>query len=183
VARCGDGEQALEAVARLGPDVLLIELRTPGADGLEVLRRLASRRARTPVVLLADGLGEREAEEAMRLGVSGVILKEMMPASSLLRCLRAAQAGEPWVERRSAARLIEKLVRDESGRREATSVLTPRELEVVRMVGRGLRNRGIAEALGISESTVKAHLGSTYAKLGARGRLDLFRFAADRGLT
>lgn len=173
----------MEAVARLGPDVLLIDLQTPRVDGMEVLRRLASRRTRTPVVLLADGLAEREADEAIRLGASGVVLKEMMPASSLLRCIHAAHAGEPWVERRSAARLIQKLVRDESGLREATSVLTPRELAVVRMVARGLRNRGIAAALGISESTVKAHLSRTYAKLGAHGRLDLFRFAADKGLT
>jgi DNA-binding NarL/FixJ family response regulator len=135
------------------------------------------------VVLLADALAEREADEAARLGVGGVISKEMMPASSLLRCIRAAHAGEPWVERRSAARTIQQLVRAESGLREATSVLTPRELEVARMVGRGLRNRAIAKVLAISESTVKAHLGRIYAKLGAHGRLDLFRFVADKGLT
>ena len=182
VARCFDGEEALAAVPRMGPDVLVADLQMPRVDGLEVLRRLAKERARTPVVLLVDQLDDREALEALRLGVGGVILKQM-PASSLLRCIRAVHAGEPWLERRSAARMIQKLVRDAGGHRDAVRLLTPREIEVVRMVGRGLRNRGIAEELGTSESTVKSHLGNIYAKLGARGRLDLFRFATDKGLT
>jgi two-component system, NarL family, nitrate/nitrite response regulator NarL len=182
VARCRDGEETLAAVPRMGPDVLVVELQMPRVDGLEVLRRLGKGRARTPVVLLVDQLDEREALEALRLGVGGVILKQM-PASSLVRCIRAVHAGEPWLERRSAARMIQKLVREVGGQREAVRMLTPREIEVVRMVGRGLRNRGIAEELGTSESTVKSHLGNIYAKLGTRGRLDLFRFATDKGLT
>src|SRR5258708_22390297 len=157
----------------MGPDVLVADLQMPRVDGLEVLRRLAKERARTPVVLLVDQLDDREALEALRLGVGGVILKQM-PASSLLRCIRAVHAGEPWLERRSAARMIQKLVRDAGGHRDAVRPLTPREIEVVRMVGRGPRNRGVAEELGASESTVKAHLGNTYAKLGARGRPDPF---------
>jgi DNA-binding NarL/FixJ family response regulator len=182
LACCSDGEEAMAVAQRQSPDLLLVELRMPRVDGLEVARRLAAAHLRTPVVLLADRLDEREALEALRLKVGGVILEEM-PASALLRCLRAVHSGEPWLERRSAARMIEKLVRDESGLRQATRMLTTREVEVVRMVGRGLRNRGIAEELRISEHTVKAHLGNIYSKLGARGRLDLFRFAAEKGLT
>jgi len=182
LARCGDGEEALAAVPRLGPDVLVVDLRMPRVDGLEVVRRLAGVPARPPVVLLVDQRDEREALAALRLGVGGVILKQM-PASSLLHCIRSVHAGEPWLERRSAARMIQKLVHDEGAHRDVVRLLTPREIEVVRMVGRGLRNRGIAAELGTSESTIKAHLGNIYAKLGARGRLDLFRFATDKGLT
>ena len=177
LARCRDSEEALAAVPRLAPDVLVVDL--PRVEGLEVVRRLADGGANPPAVLLVDQLDEREALAALRLGVGGVILKQM-PASSLLRCVRAVHAGEPWLERRSAARMIEKLVRDEGSHRDVVRLVTPREIEVVRMVGRGLRNRAIAAELGISENTVKAHLGNIYAKLGAHGRLDLYRFAKDK---
>jgi len=182
LARCRDGEEALAAVPRLAPDVVVVDLRMPRMDGLEVVRRLAEGRANPPAVLLVDQLDEREALAALRLGVGGVVLKQM-PAASLLRCVRAVHAGEPWLERRSAARMIEKLVRDEGSHRDVVRLLTPREIEVVRMAGRGLRTRAIATQLGISENTIKAHLGNIYAKLGVHGRLDLYRFALDKGLT
>jgi len=181
LARCRDGEEALAAVPRLAPDVVVVDLRMPRMDGLEVVRRLAEGRANPPAVLLVDQLEEREALAALRLGV-GVVLKQM-PAASLLRCVRAVHAGEPWLERRSAARMIEKLVRDEGSHRDVVRLLTPREIEVVRMAGRGLRTRAIATELGTSENTIKAHLGNIYAKLGVHGRLDLYRFAVDKGLT
>ena len=180
-ARCRHGEELLEAARRERPDVLVVDFRLPRMDGLEVARRLGETGTACPVVLLVDGIREREVNEALRLRVAGLILTEM-PGSLLIRCVRAVHAGEPWLERRSAARLLQKLVRDESGRREAESVLTHREIEVTRMAGKGLRNRAIAAELGISESTVKVHLGHVYAKLGARSRLDLYRFAADKGL-
>lgn len=182
LARCRDGEEALAAVPRLAPDVVVVDLRMPRMDGLEVVRRLAEGRANPPAVLLVDQLDEREALAALRLGVGGVVLKQM-PAASLLRCVRAVHAGEPWLERRSAARMIEKLVRDEGSQRDVVRLLTPREIEVVRMAGRGLRTRAIATELGTSENTIKAHLGNIYAKLGVHGRLDLYRFAVDKGLT
>ena len=182
LARCRDGEEALAAVPRLAPDVVVVDLRMPRMDGLEVVRRLAEGHANPPAVLLVDQLDEREALAALRLGVGGVVLKQM-PAASLLRCVRAVHAGEPWLERRSAARMIEKLVRDEDSHRDVVRLLTPREIEVVRMAGRGLRTRAIAAELGTSENTIKAHLGNVYAKLGVHGRLELYRFAVDKGLT
>lgn len=181
LARCRHGEEALQEVRRLAPEVLVLDLRLPRLDGLEVVRRLAAEPAAPRVVLLADGLDEREVGEALGLGVAGVVLREM-PASSLLRCVRAVHAGEPWVERRSASRMIQKLVRARDARAGEAGALTSREMEVIRMVGKGLRNRAIATALGIAESTVKVHLGHIYAKLGAQGRLDLYRYANDRGL-
>jgi len=180
-ARCRDGEDAFAALLRVKPDVAVLDLGLPEWSGLEVLRRAAEAGAQPPAVLLADRFDEGEAAAALRLGVGGLILKEM-PGSSLVRCIRAVHAGEPWLERRSAARMIRGLVERERGLREATAVLTPRELEVVRMAAKGLRNRGIAAELGISESTVKAHLGHIYDKLEWRGRADLLRFALAKGL-
>ena len=181
LAHCLHGDEVLEAVRRQEPDILVLGLCLLRMDGLEVVRRLAGERRATRVVLVADGRDEREIGEALALGVAAVVLREM-PASSLLRCIRAVHAGEPWFEKRSTTRMIQKLVRAQGARSEAEGVFTPRELEVVRMVCKGLRNRAIAAALGITENTVKVHLGRIYAKLGAHGRLDLYRFAADRGL-
>jgi two-component system, NarL family, nitrate/nitrite response regulator NarL len=181
VARCRDGEDAFAALLRTRPDVAVLDLALPGWNGLEVLRRAAEAGAQPRSVLLADRGEEGEAAAALRLGVGGLVLKEM-PGSSLALCIRAVHAGEPWLERRSAARMIRDLVARERGQREAAGVLTPRELEVVRMVASGLRNRGIAARLGISESTVKAHLGHIYEKLGRRGRSELLRFALAKGL-
>jgi DNA-binding NarL/FixJ family response regulator len=181
VARCRDGEDAFAALVRMQPDVAVLDLDLPGWSGLEVLQRAGEAGSRPPAVLLADRLDDGAASAALRTGVGGLVLKEM-PGSSLARCIRAVHAGEPWLERRSAARMIRDLVDRERGQREAADVLTPRELVVVRMVASGLRNRGIATELGISESTVKAHLGHIYEKLGRRGRSDLLRFAFAKGL-
>ena len=180
-AHCRNGEELPEAVRQHAPDVLVLDLRLPRMDGLEVVRQLKRERAPARLVLLADWRDEREVVEAMRLGVGGVILWEM-PASLLVRCVRAVHAGEPWFEKRSVERMMQKLARTQDGRDGAAGKLTQRELAVVRLVGKGLRNRVIAAELGISESTVKVHLGRIYAKLGAKGRLGLYRFAADNGL-
>jgi len=117
----------------------------------------------------------------LRLGVCGVLLKEMASAS-VAQCVRMVHAGERWLEKRSAARMIEKLARREVGARETAALLTPREHEIVILIGRGLRNKEIAARLTIREQTVKVHLSHIYAKLGVDGRLALLRYAEDKGL-
>jgi len=181
VARCSDGVQALEAVERLEPDVLILDLRMPTADGLDVLRRLHELGSRTWVVLLAGSVEDRELVECLRLGVRGVVLKEMAPRL-LVQCVRKVYAGDVWVENRSMTRAVDLMLLREAGARDSAAHLTPREIEVVQMVAAGLRNKEIAGRLTVTEGTVKVHLHNIYAKLGVDGRLELLKYAQERGL-
>lgn len=180
VAACTRGAEALRAVRQHRPDILVLDLRMPEMSGLDVLREMAGERLPTRTVLLTATIEDSEMLEAIRLGVGGVVLKEMAPGS-VVQCVRKVHAGEPWLEKRSVTRVLEKLMR-ESGARESASTLTARELEIVRMLCRGLRNKEIASQLSISEHTVKVHLSHIYDKLGVDGRLALMRYAEDKGL-
>jgi len=181
VARCVNGEEALQAVRQHRPDILILDIRMPGKDGLAVLREMNDDDLPTQVVLLTVALDEEETMEALRLGVRGVVLKEMAP-QMLVQCIRKVHAGEQWLERRSVGRALEKLLWRETGTREVARLLTPREIEIVRMVAAGLRNKEIADKLSISEGTVKIHLHHIYEKLHLNGRLELALYAQDRGL-
>ena len=103
--------------------------------------------------------------EAIRLGMQGMVLKEM-PSRFLVQCVRMVHAGGQWLERHSISRALTTMLRHQDGTRDVTSLLTPRELEVVRLAARGLRNKSIAEILSISEGTVKIHLHTIFEKLG-----------------
>jgi len=181
VARCGNGKQALEAVRRHKPDILILDSRMPVVSGLEVIRTLARAQSPTRVVLLAEGSDEELIREAVRLGVRGVVLKEM-PQASLLQCVRRVHGGEYWLEWRSASRILEELLRKEQGAQDIARLLTPREQEILHLLCRGQRNKEIAKHLLISEPTVKVHLRHIYEKLQVKGRLALLRFAEDKGL-
>jgi DNA-binding NarL/FixJ family response regulator len=179
VARCRDGAEALQAVRQHRPDVLVLDIRMPEPDGLAVLRQLEG--LPTRIVLLTAELDEDDVLEAVRLGVRGVVLKEMAP-QMLVDCVRKVAAGEQWIERRSLTRALDRMLRREAGLREVTSVLTPREIEIVRLVAEGLRNQAIGERLHISEGTVKVHLHNIYEKLGIDGRVALTHYAREKGL-
>jgi DNA-binding NarL/FixJ family response regulator len=180
LARCRDGEESLRAVRQHRPDVLVLDIRMPGKNGLEVLQELKREKLATRVVLLTAALDDNEVLEAVRLGVRGVILKEMTP-DLLLQCIRKVHAGEQWLEKRSFQSALEKMLRREAAAK-TVSGLTPRELEIVRMVAAGLRNKEIAEKLTITEGTVKIHLHSVYQKLELDGRMALSLYAQDKGL-
>jgi RNA polymerase sigma factor (sigma-70 family) len=179
--RCVSGEEALRAVEAHRPDILLLDIRLPDLDGLAVMRELRRRRLPTRVVLLTAALHEDEMLEAVRLGVVGVVLKEMAPRL-LVECLRKVHAGERWIEKRSVREALETMLRREAGGREAASQLTPREVELIRMVAEGLRNREIAERLCITEGTVKVHLHNVYRKLQVENRVAVRRYAEEKGL-
>ena len=181
VARCQDGTETLRAVRQHRPDVLLLDIRMPAPDGLQVVRQLQGEGLPTRIVLLTAELEDDTVLEAVRLGVQGVVLKEMAP-QMLMECVRKVAAGEQWIERRSLTRALDKMLRRESGLREASAVLTPRELEIVRFAAQGLRNQAIADALHISEGTVKVHLHNIYEKLGLDGRVALTQYAREKGL-
>ena len=181
LARCRDGEETLQAVRKYRPDVLILDIRMPGKSGLAVLREMKRERLATRVVLLTAAIDEHEALEAIRLRVSGVVLKEMAP-QLLVKCVRKVHAGGQWFEKRSFARVLETLLQREAGARQIAGVLTPREMEIVRLVASGLHNKEIAGKLLISEGTVKIHLHHIYEKLHVDGRLELTLYAQDKGL-
>ena len=181
VARCQDGSEALEALEEHRPDILVLDLRMPGLGGLDVLREMRARGLETRVAVLTAAVDEDEVLEAIRLGVKGVVLKEMAP-NLLVQCLRKIHTGGQWIEKESLRKAVDKLLRREAAAREVASALTPKEIEVVRMAARGQRNKEIADRLFISEGTVKVHLHNIYEKLGIDGRMALSLWARERGI-
>jgi two-component system nitrate/nitrite response regulator NarL len=181
VARCRDGEETLRALRFHRPDILVLDIRMPRRDGLAVLRSIREEELPTRVVLLTAALQEDQLVEALHLGVGGVVLKEMAP-QLLVNAVREIHAGGRWLDKGSVNRAIDKLLRRDAEIREAAEALTPRELDIVRMVSRGLRNRAIAEQLSITEGTVKIHLHNIYQKVDVSGRLELALYAQAKGL-
>jgi DNA-binding NarL/FixJ family response regulator len=181
VGRCRDGAEALRTTLEVRPDVLVLDVRMPGTDGLEVLRRLAGAGAATRVVLLTAALDDAQLLEAIELGACGLVLKEMAP-ERLVEAVRAVAEGGEWIYQGGVGRALRRMAGRHRAAQEVARVLTPRELEIVRMVARGLRNRAIAEQLHITEGTVKIHLHNIYQKLEADGRLELALYAQRQGL-
>jgi len=181
VAACVDGVEALRAIDRHRPSVAVLDLRMPRMHGLAVLRQMQKDKVATRSVLLAAVLDDDDLLEAVRLGVRGVVLKEMAPAL-VVQCVREVHAGNQWLEKRSVTHALDRLVRREEGTRDLGKLLTPRELEIARAVASGLRNKDIAEKLGIAEGTVKIHLHVIYDKLNIDGRMALVLKMKDKGL-
>jgi len=181
VAICCDGDEALVAVRRRTADILLLDLRMPGRNGLEVLRIFKQEQISVPVVLLAAAVDEEQLAEAVRLGLRGLVLKSMAPAL-LVQCIRQVHAGELWLEKRSVSSAFAKLLEREAGRQETTRKLTAREIEVVKQVAVGFHNVEIAKRLFISEGTVQMHIHNIYQKLAVDNRAKLTHYAHGKGL-
>ena len=179
--RCSSGQEAVAAARRHRPDILVLDLLMPGMDGLAVARELHPGGAPPHIVLLTAQLHEDQLIEALHLGVRGFVLKEMA-TKLLVECLRRVHAGGQWLEKDSANRAMAKLVRREAKGREIATLLTPREIEVVRMVAKGATNKEIASRLFIADGTVKIHLHNIYEKLKINRRAELVRFAEDFAL-
>ncbi len=176
LAACRTGSDALVAVETERPDVLLLDLRLPVMDGLAVMRALHDKGAKTRVILLTAFLDDRTVTEAMRLGVAGIVLKDS-PPSVLLDCVRRVWAGGSWLDADLLASALRHTLRRDEAERQVSVTLTQREIEIVRMVAEGLRNREIGGRLGITEGTVKIHLHNIYTKLEIEGRVELVRYA------
>jgi len=181
VARCGTGEETLQAVQKHRPDVLIFDIPLPGKDGFAVLQEITRRQLPTRAILLTSTLSDTAAVKAIRSGVSGTVLKERAP-SLLVQCVRKVHAGQQWLERCSVGRVLNKLVQQDGKGQEIERVLTARELEIVRLITRGLRNKEIAQHLFLSEGTIKVHLHHIYTKLHINNRLALFRYAHTEGV-
>ena len=182
VARSTTAEAAVKAVQEHRPDVLVLDLVMPGHDGMWVLRELSELNLPTRTVLLTAHVEENRLVEAIRLGVWGIVLKEMAPRM-LMECVRKVYAGEKWLEQQSVTRAMERMQKRESEIDRLTRLLTPRELEIVRLASEGLRNKEIGERLSITEGTVKIHLHNIYEKLGVTGRSQHILYATKHGLT
>jgi two-component system nitrate/nitrite response regulator NarL len=181
IACAKNGDEALEAVRRYRPDILVLDIRMPGKDGLTVLREMNREQLPTRVIVLT-AVDQDEVFEAIRLGVHGVVLKDM--ASRLLvHCVREVHAGRRWLEKGYATHAVEKLLRREAIVEDMNGTLTPRELQIAQMTARGMHNKAIAEKLSITEGTAKLHLHHIYAKLRVDGRVGLIQYLRSRGVS
>jgi two-component system, NarL family, response regulator LiaR len=176
VGEAADGEQALAAIARERPDVVLMDLVMPGVDGIEALRELRARAPTTRAIVLSSFIDDDKLFPAVRAGAAGYLLKDVQP-QELVAAIRTVHGGGSLLHPVVAARLMEEL---------ATSApleqLTAREREVLALIGRGLANKLIARELGIAEKTVKAHVSSVLSKLGLTDRTQAALFAVREGL-
>jgi DNA-binding NarL/FixJ family response regulator len=163
VGECADGAQAAEAVARLEPDVVLMDLSMPGMDGIAATRAVLAARTGTPVVILTSFAEQPRVRGAIDAGASGFLLKDSEPEALVAGVLAAAR-GEAPLDPRVTKALLPSAGRSDSER------LSPREREVLELVSQGMANKQIARALGIAERTVKVHLNSVFRQLGVADR-------------
>ncbi|MFF2038974.1 response regulator [Kitasatospora sp. NPDC058170] len=189
VGDAADGAQALEVCGRTHPDVVLMDVRMPGMDGLEATRRLldpAVPGAHRPRVLMLTTFDVDDyVYEALRAGASGFLLKDAPPAD-LIAAVRVVAAGEALLAPSVTRRLIEDFARTRPARRRDPRLrlngLTPRETEVLELIARGLSNQEIAAGLVLAEQTVKTHIGRILAKLDLRDRAQAVVLAYESGL-
>jgi DNA-binding NarL/FixJ family response regulator len=178
LATCSTAAEGWQALAVHQPDVLLLDLKLPDGDGLSLLRRLDPTKPPAVVVLTAVH-DENVLLDAARLGARGVVLKAMAPRV-LERCVRAIHEGRTWLTV-DGVNLAERLARRRDIEAELACVLTPRELEIVRLVDLHLDNDEIANRLAISVGTVKIHLHHVFDKLDLRGRHELQQLLREKG--
>ena len=171
VQRATSATDAINAVLARKPSVLLVDLELGEESGLSVIRAIRGR-TNTRVILMATDLGEDDAIEALRLGVQGMILKTV-PSQLVLKCVRKVHSGGRWMENLSSGRALDRLLQMSESRGRHPGGLSPREMEVARLVGTGLRNRAISKKLAISEATVKIHIHNIFTKMNVRNRVDL----------
>jgi DNA-binding NarL/FixJ family response regulator len=181
VARCQTGDDVFDAVRKHRPDVIVLDYRMPGMSPRELLRAIAQAKLSTAVAIYTANIDKSEMLEVVRLGVRGVVLKEM-PPRLLVECVRAVHAGNYWLEKNVTAQALETVLRQQAGARRVGDLLTDREIEITRAVATGLRNKAIAGRFNISEGTVKVHLHNIYQKLELDGRHALATYAREHGL-
>jgi len=182
VAEASDGDEGLTAIAREKPDVVLLDVRMPRKNGLDVLRALKSAGAVPPVILLTTFDDDEALFEAVRAGARGYLLKDVS-LEQLTEAIRAVAAGgnviRPAVTER-VLRGLEHMPRDFDAL-SPPDPLTKREIEILRLMAGGYSNREIADALGTAEGTVKNHASSILSKLGVRDRTRAVLKALERG--
>jgi two-component system, NarL family, nitrate/nitrite response regulator NarL len=190
VAQASDGRQVLDVLQQHQPDILLLDLKMPGLDGLSTLQRLQLERSRTRVIVLTASDDKNEFVQAMKLGTSGIVLKQTA-TELLIKSIRKVHAGEIWLDSHTTAAVIRQFVANKEAppppsqapqRDRERSPLSQREREIVALVAQGFKNKEMAEKMFISEQTVKNHLHNIFDKLGVSDRLELALYAIHNNL-
>jgi len=177
VGEAANGREAVEAVASLEPEVVLMDLLMPVMNGVEAIRAIKADHSEVEVVALTSVLEDRMVVDAVEAGAAGYLLKETGP-EALFEAIRAASRGEVRLDPRAQKRLLRE-VRTPTMRES----LTPRETDTLRLVAKGLANKEIAAELGVSEVTIKTHVSSVLSKLDLQSRTQAALFALKEGLT
>lgn len=187
VGEACDGRQVLELMQEHEPDVLLLDLRMPNLDGLSVLQSLQQTGRRTKVIVLTASDDKNEFVQAMKLGCSGIVLKQTAP-ELIVKSIRKVNAGEIWLDSHTTAAVMRQFaspadtLSGSNGKARERSPLSTREREIVQLVAQGYKNKEMAEKMFISEQTVKNHLHNIFDKLGVSDRLELALYAIHKGL-
>ena len=191
VAQASDGREVLDVLQQLEPDILLLDLKMPGLDGLATLQRLQATRNKTRVIVLTASDDKNEFVQAMKLGTSGIVLKQTA-TELLIKSIRKVHAGEIWLDSHTTAAVIRQFVANDEApipqpmpqapRDRERSPLSQREREIVALVAQGFKNKEMAEKMFISEQTVKNHLHNIFDKLGVSDRLELALYAIHNNL-
>lgn len=177
VALCADGLEVIEAVENQRPDVLVMDAAMPRCNGLQAHERLRARGVVVPTIIISASLDDDALLAYVRAAVNGIVLKESA-ASVLIEAIGVVGRGEQWIPAKLTARAVELEARQQGS---DDSELTPREIQVVRLVAGGKSNKRVASELKIGESTVKLHLHSAFTKLNVRNRVQLSLLARERG--
>jgi DNA-binding NarL/FixJ family response regulator len=192
VAQAQDGRQVLDVLQQFEPDILLLDLKMPGLDGLATLQRLQAAKNKTRVIVLTASDDKNEFVQAMKLGTSGIVLKQTA-TELLIKSIRKVHAGEIWLDSHTTAAVIRQFVANDEAppppaapappaRERERSPLSQREREIVALVAQGFKNKEMAEKMFISEQTVKNHLHNIFDKLGVSDRLELALYAIHNNL-
>jgi len=190
VAQAQDGRQVLDVLQQYDPDILLLDLKMPGLDGLATLQRLQASKNKTRVIVLTASDDKNEFVQAMKLGTSGIVLKQTA-TELLIKSIRKVHAGEIWLDSHTTAAVIRQFVAADDApapapqaapRDRERSPLSQREREIVALVAQGFKNKEMAEKMFISEQTVKNHLHNIFDKLGVSDRLELALYAIHNNL-
>ncbi len=175
VGETDDGNEGVTLAAQLQPDVVLMDLRMPGLDGVGAIRQIVERKIATHVLVLTTYDSDADIVRAIEAGATGYLLKDA-PRQELFRAVRAAAKGESALAPAVASRLLGRM------RAPAEEQLTEREVEVLQLVAKGTNNRLVGRALHISEATVKTHLVHIFGKLGVSDRTSAVTVALERGI-
>lgn len=188
VGEAADGRELVERMDEFKPDVILLDLRMPNLDGLGALQTLQHAGQKARVIILTASEDKNEFVQAMKLGCSGIVLKQTAP-DLIVKSIRKVHAGEIWLDSHTTAAVMRQFASplemtgtNATSKVRERSPLSAREREIVALVAQGYKNKEMAEKMFISEQTVKNHLHNIFDKLGVSDRLELALYAIHKGL-